>query len=280
MPRCAAHAKASEPASRSSVREQNVSATAPLPPPVETWRAGYLRLAAFPEQPVYGIAQNWWQELTGSEASECNEKRQTREKTESGDFAGANLLLEIDLVRVQWTAQVVYNPLEIDSAVPTLGPFVDRSNWFRELMKVWLGKAPPLKRLAFAGRVEQPVAGHVEGYELLNRYLRSVDVDTKSSDFLYRVNRRRSSRTGIPDLEINRLCTWAVRKQTLRVNVSSAMEPPQVTQSEFYATVAEFDINTVPELPGGLLPSGEGLIAILHELVDLATEIATVGDQP
>lgn len=238
-----------------------------------------MRLAAFPEQPAYGTTQNWWQELTGSEASECNEKRQTREKTESGDFAGANLLLEIDLVRVQWTAQLVYNPLEIEAEFPTLGPFVDRRDWFRELMGAWLGKAPPLKRLAFAGRVEQPVASHVEGYELLNRYLRCVDVDPKSSDFLYRVNRRRSSRTGTPDLEINRLCTWGVRKQTLRVNASSlAMEPPQVAQSEFYSTIAEFDINTVPELPGGRLPSGEGLIAILHELVEFATEIATVGD--
>jgi hypothetical protein len=257
-----------------------VSANAPAPPGVETWQAAYLRLTVFPVEPPYGIHQNWWQELTGAEATEVAENRQQREKTESGDFDGINLLLNTNLLQTQWTAQMVFNPLEIADTLPAIGPFPARRDWFRDLMQQWLPTVPPLRRIAFSGRLEQGVSNHAEGYRRLDQYLRCVDLNPDSSDFIYRINRPRPSGTNTPDLVINRLSTWVLRKLTLKTNASSpAMEPPQVARLELYASSVEFDINTVPGYSGEALPQ-TALPDIFSELVDCATEIATHGDRP
>jgi hypothetical protein len=71
---------------------------------LEAWRAQNLRLIAFPVQPQYGVAQNWWHELTGASPENILDRPQKHEREESGTFQGYTLSLAIDLLRIQWTA--------------------------------------------------------------------------------------------------------------------------------------------------------------------------------
>jgi hypothetical protein len=137
--------------------------------------------------------------------------------------------------------------------------------------------------VAFAGVLLQPVTTREAGYELLDRYLRCLDVDPQSSDLLYRINRRVPSRTGLAELQLNRLTTWSVGRFGVVVGtqlLGEAGQPGagQVERVDRYACVLELDINTVPEPRDRTLPS-EGLSAIFNELLELGTEIAARGDQ-
>jgi hypothetical protein len=82
-------------------------------------------------------------------------------------------------------------------------------------MDQWLQHCPPINRLAFTGSLLQPVDNHPAGYEILNRYMRWVEIDPQSSEFLYRINRRANS-TAVQGLDLNRLSTWHGTLQSSR----------------------------------------------------------------
>jgi hypothetical protein len=154
---------------------------------------------------------------------------------------------------------------------------MERQRWFRGLMDQWLPKCPPIKRLAFTASLLQPATGRRASYELLDSYLRCVDIDPESSEFLYRINRRRDSAIGVPGLVINRLSTWLGAKFVVLTGLVEAGIPEQpLRQQETSYCALELDINTAPDFPR-LLPQGD-LIRIFGELVESAVEIATRGD--
>jgi hypothetical protein len=253
-----------------------------LPPPEpNVWQAQYLRCISFPVQPQHAVAQNWWHELTGTDRESRVEKK--REIEEEGTVEGVALSLSIDLLRVQWTVAPRISAENAPDGFPVLGPFLQWRDWFRNLLQRWFALSPPVRRLAFAGVVLQPVATRDEGYGLLDRYLRWLDVDPQSSDLLYRINRRVPSRTGVPDLGINRLMTWSVGRfevllRTQLLGEAGQPEAGQVERTERHACVLELDINTVPEPRDRILPQ-DALPAIFDELLELGTEIAARGDQ-
>src|SRR5262245_4179530 len=148
-----------------------MSATAPPPPEPSVWQAQYMRLLAFPAVPQTTAEQNWWQELTGLDAESSVRKR--HERTDTGLFQGVFLALEIELMRVVWTASPRVGVGDLIEQLPTLGPLMERRALFQELMRQWLQHhCPPIKRLAFASRLIQPVDDHRSAYQLLDRYLR------------------------------------------------------------------------------------------------------------
>ncbi len=251
-----------------------MSANAPPPPGPAVWQAQYLRLIAFPTQPHVGVDQHWWTDLTGAESESTTRKRHERE--EQGPFEGAILSLSIDLVRIQWTANPRIDENQVQMP-PTVGAFGERQAWFRGLMERWLEQCPEISRLAFACLLLQPVESREVGYETLNRYLRWVDIDPQSSDFMYRINRRRES-AAVPGLSINRLGTWSVGRF---VEVEAQIGPPGVTAQIVpqiaHACALELDVNTVPEPANRILPH-QNLPRLFGELVDLGIDIATHGD--
>src|SRR5262249_17916290 len=100
------------------------------------------------------------------------------------------------------------------------------------------------------------------------------------SDFLYRINRRVGSSSGIPNLEINRLSTWSAAQYTLAIRARLPGELPagpgqSITQQ--YVCALELDINTAQDFPGDILPP-EALPRIFAELVDRGMELAAKGD--
>jgi hypothetical protein len=142
----------------------------------------------------------------------------------------------------------------------------------------WLeDQCPEIKRLAFLGTLFQPVANHQEGYQRIDQYLRHVEVFPDSSDLLYRINRRAQSRTGIENLAINRLSTWSVPKLETQMIAQAGGERRAERQTSDFFCALEFDVNTSHEYQGSSLPRGR-LRALLEELVEMATGLATRGD--
>jgi hypothetical protein len=265
-------------------RGNQMSATAPMPPDPAIWHAQYLRLIAFPTEPQDAVEQHWWQDITGLEVESSLLKRHERRYV--GNFQGTSLELNIDLLRVQWTASPYIDEENAPEQLPTLGSFLERREWFQALMIRWLQRCPPIKRLAFAGALFQPVADHQSAYQRLNQYLRKIEIDPDTRDFLYRINRRTASLIGIPNLFINRLTTWTAGRYTVEISARLAnplaspliVERGQpVARREQYACLLELDINTVPEFPGDVLPQ-DRLPQIFAELVEIGEEIATHGD--
>lgn len=258
-----------------------MSAMAPLLPDPSRWQAQYMRLIAFPTEPHASVEQQWWQDLTGLEVESSLRKK--HERADTGLFQGVSLALEIDLLRVVWTASPRIDAGNPPEQLPTLGPFLERREWFQELMSRWLQHhCPPIKRLAFASELIHPVDDHRSAYLLLDQYLRKIEVDPDTSDFLYRINRRTPSSTGIPNLFINRLTTWTAGQYTIEIRAGLAGQQwaeadRAIIQKKQYFCALALDINTIPDFPGGVLPHDE-LSRIFNELVNLGVAIATQGD--
>ncbi len=259
-----------------------MSVNADPPPGPEAWQAQNLRLIAFPRSPQFATQQNWWMHLTGAEPENVLDRRQRHEREESGTFQGASLSLAIDLLRIQWTVapRVDAENINLEDQPPVLGPFSERQGWFRGLMEQWLPHCPPINRLAFTASLLHPVDDHPSGYQLLDRYLRWVEIDPQSSEFLYRINRRMPTATGIQGLVINRLSTWAVGKFTVLAQAIMGVDQPQADQQllrgERFACVVELDVNTIPDFAGPL--PQQDLPRIFAELVDAGVQLATHGD--
>lgn len=255
-----------------------MSRNADAPPNLEMWQAHNLRLIAFPAQSQYGVTQNWWQGLTGVGAENILDRPHKHEREETGTFQGHTLSLVIDLLRIQWTATPLIDADNFNLAEqpPILGPFMDRQEWFRRSMEQWLLHCPSITRLAFAANLLQPVENHQAGYRLLDRYLRWVEIDPDSSDFLYRINRRANS--AVPGLGLNRLSTWGVTKFAVLVQAIGGGGPQgeELMRRERFACSVELDINTAPEFQKPLPQAN--LAAIFGELVDAGIHLATHGD--
>jgi hypothetical protein len=224
------------------------------------------------------VRQNWWQELTGAEPENVLEKRQKQEREESGVFQGAVLSLSFDLLRIQWAVspRLDVENLPGGQLPPCLGSFIERQAWFRALMERWLPHCPAVHRLAFTASLLQPVPDQPAGYRMLDRYLRWVEIDPQSSEFLYRINRRANSAI-VQGMGINRLSTWLVAKFAVLMRIVEGGHPEQqIEPTETFACAMELDINTAPEFRGPL-PHAD-LPRIFAELVAAAVEIATRGD--
>ena len=242
------------------------------------WEAQYLRMIAFPTEVRTPTDQEWWKEVTGAEPESSTRKLHNR--VDTGIYDGISLNLEIDPFRVKWTMSPHIDPENLPERFPTLGAVRTRRDWFVEVMRRWFEKAPPISRLAFAGSLLEFVETKEEGYERLNNYLPHTEVDPTTSDFMYRVNRRRASCVGIEGLEVNRLCTWTCVTINIGVHpqaISPVGAPIQPLIDDTNACALELDINTVPGSSGSELPK-ECLGEILCELVDFGMEVAEKGD--
>jgi hypothetical protein len=146
------------------------------------------------------------------------------------------------------------------------------SRWFE------IDDLPSIARLAFGAIVLCPVEDHQTGYQRLNQYV-PVELDpVASSDFIYQINRRRDSNTGIPELVINRLSRWSVAHGTLTNFALGPTGPIATSGPTYFACRLQLDINTVPG-SSTILP-GQQIPRIFYELVELGEEIIEKGDIP
>lgn len=245
-----------------------MSRNALSPPSPDAWQAQYLRLIAFPRQPQHAVRQTWWREVVGQDPETVTAKSGERE--EHGPFGRDVLSLAINPLKIAWTVAPEVTPIELMGGPPSVGIFVAAAQTFQSAMQRWLPLAPPLQRLAFAGAFLQTVANKEEGYRLLDRYLRPVEVSEDWRDLQLLVNRRVDSAV-LPGTLVNRLSKWAVIEYSISMSAGASEQ-----ENSCHACMLDLDINTVPSTPPQDIPA-EQLSALFAELVSFGQDVASEG---
>jgi hypothetical protein len=244
-------------------------------PPLSEWKSILLRLTAFPSPNDSFDGEKWWETVTGVAPDTKTEQPKTPEKIHQGSFEQGILTLSLLPVRINWEYAATVEQFLLKEEFPVLGSFAEQVNIFETVMKLWLGnESPTLARLAFGAQVIQTVDNHKEAYNRLSAYLPFEIDGSNSSDFLYRINKKRQSKLNLEGLEINRLSTWSALR--FQGNIRSSASPRQNRALERYACFLELDINTSPDFEGDL--KSDVLSDVFSELIALGLEIAERGD--
>ncbi len=247
--------------------------------PETSWSGETLRLSLF-YSPVTELRVNgWWEHVVGQAPDSSTNKPKSGEVVEIGNVDDAQLVLQSQprAGRVDWIMQAAAGELSEQS--PSLFPVMSASFINRMTRFLKVPGIPPLNRMAFGAVVLLPVTDPEQGYRTLSDYL-PFDIDrTNSSDFLYQINRLRSSKN-LSDLKINRLMKWSVG---LSQRSSFAIDAQKLMAVATHETVAvncriELDINTVFAADRSL--PNDRLESLMMELQELAREIVQEGDIP
>jgi hypothetical protein len=237
-----------------------------------------MRVTAFPSEVLPAErASSWWENAVGFPPEAILTRPKAGQHQSRGEFEGRRLTLQIQPGRIEWRLNALVKD-DDELAVPLIGPFPEVSTSLSKVVTTWLPEAPAIGRFAFGAALLQPVDSLRGGYLLIQQYLPNVQVDADgSSDFLYQINRRRSTTTPIDGLQINRLMKWSVpvvQQVVVTVGEDGVVTRTMGTEP---ACRLELDINTAPEF-GAVLPA-EHLGALLQELMNLGREIAEEGDR-
>jgi hypothetical protein len=243
------------------------------------WQAERLRVTAFPASSSLIEEVTWWAEMTNIQPEEITRRRSQGLFRQVGPFETGQLNLTIQPGRINW----LFAPIEGDERsiddFPVLGSFENVLDMFLPLMRRWLEleTRPMLNRLAFGAVLLYPVENRQIGYEQLDSFLPTIELDTEGvSDFQYQINRPRPSNTQIEGLEINRLSKWSVAA-TRQVHVQMRGDSVGgLSGNELSACRLELDMNTSQYFQGELVPNQ--LPEVFDELINLGREIVRRGD--
>jgi hypothetical protein len=245
------------------------------------WRVESLRVTAFPSPTTRLDDTQWWPTVFGQPAETRVSRPRLAGYQEAGPFERGKAILTVAPARIDWHFAPVEPVADADPvALLNVGSLSEAIPPFFGIMSRWLPLAPDLQRLAFGATILLPSADAPDAYKHLQRLIPSVRIDGRSSDLLYQINRPRASRSGIANIQINRLSKWSVGLLQ-RVLLSVTPTGVQQIMQEANATTVirlELDTNTAPSFVGNL--PRERLSEILDELADLAVEIAIRGDIP
>lgn len=245
--------------------------------PLSNWQVQVLRCTAFYAPDETFDISGWWAEVTGNLPEIETKKLKDGISIEEGPFKDGKLTLTKSPIAVDLRLRLPDKlPNEVNG-VPTIGNFEEQCPQFVSLVKKLIDVTtfPLVKRLAFGSVINLPSKNQQEGYTQLTTYIKNVKIDpVKSRDFMYRINRRRTSQTGIQGLVINRLNVWSVPSYHTFVSPIPTSEI-KLTKSH-YACQLEIDINTCQEFQNKL--PKEKLGGIFDELVNMGKEIISQGD--
>lgn len=233
---------------------------------------------------MLGKPQTWWRDQFGLDSTTS---RKGVKQEESGEVRGTEVTLTVDPIRIRWMVKpATANPENIladpqSFLCPVLGSFGDAKGNFLSLMERWLPSCPPIKRLAFAGRLVWFAESTEATYERLQQFLHQVKFIPGSKELQFRINRPRSVQVAGTELSINRLSTWTSVKAHGGLRVAGGGMPlsqEMLPLAAFYMNALDFDINT-PADRTDALPK-ESLSVLFRLLVSMASEIAENGDIP
>lgn len=237
-------------------------------PKIEKWFAQNLRLTAFLTHTCEVESIPKWEETLGELPEQSTTQPKAKISEETGKFGKGLLSLKFVPGRIDWHYLSIFPTDNIAEDFPNIGQFIEAMELFKPVMVKWLESCCPLTRLAFGVQLNLPSENHKDAYNLLNDYLHSVELDPNSSDFLYSVNRIRPSKSGIPDLKINRLSHWRAMKMVLKTK--------SLESDPIFAITIDLDINTVPIKD--VVISKKHFNTLFNELIEMAIEIAEKGD--
>ncbi len=239
-----------------------------------------MQLIVFPADPVAALQRDWWQGLTHRPAEDA--RRRPIDRFESGRYNDLNLAVATDLQKISWMISAEVRPDTMPEVLPAIGSYPIVRDRFVAMLTPWLaGSCPLVNRIGFAGAIVQPAADHEAAYRRLGEYLSTtVQVDPRSTDFNYRVNRPRTPDLDIPGLTINCLSTWSALnvQSSFRAVLPHGIQHSVALRLDLYACMMQFDINTSANREQPL--SQEVLPDLFRELISKATEVAEQGDRP
>ena len=238
-----------------------------------TWLLDELRFTVFPVS-AFKSGEGMWKERVGEEPEQELSRPRDGTFRAEGPFIEDRLLLHIDQSSVHWIYHK--NPPEADTepAELMIGEFPEAARPLKELVGSWLHSCPPLKRIAWGLQLTKLAKSRGHGFEIASEYLKNVKIDRNNSfDFLYQINRRRRSESGVPKLEINRLNSWRVIQ---RVSGGAKWVAGEAVASHLCSLT--LDVNTSHEYLGPFPP--DKLEAVQEELFEAACDIAVHGDIP
>ncbi len=245
------------------------------------WKAERLRLTAISNSPLDEYAQNWWDYCVGEKPESNNYQPKIGRRQIQIPYSSGQLLLVIENNRADWVLEFEL-PSMFEDDVETTVPYFDASlEGMKDLLGKWCQSPIDTTRLAFGATLLTKVNDRIRGYELLNDLLPSVSLDPEgSSDFHYRINRRRDSSV-LDDAEINRLSHWSVaslRSSGLVVGPDSVkVLDGGVKQDTWFACRADLDINTAPEISERGIPK-DLMADVFGELIEMAIDLSVHGD--
>lgn len=236
------------------------------------WQVELFRLSLFLSPTTETETALSWESLVGESPASLESQPRLGIQQESGPYNAGVLTLVQQPQRVD----CVFSALEQkENSFGYIGPLRETLQSFTEISLRALAKSPRLIRLAFGAVLLQPAESRTAGYRQLAPLLPAVTLDPDNmSDFMYRINRRRSSKI-LDKLDLNRLSSWSVAA------LLQAQFPfgGQATVKEYaFASRIELDINTVPDYKADLPQDKLG--DLFRELSEYALEIAEQGDRP
>src|SRR5260370_21426889 len=150
------------------------------------WQLEFARLIVYPVESPLVNPKQWWQDLAGQpDDFELRETRQSWKVT--GSFRGARLSLTVDPNHIVWEVQ----PAKVEDEVlpgkveelPTLGPYRDKLYEVVALLTPWFENArPPIRRLAFGGKLLQPAATVQQAFRVLAAHLPWMKLEPLPND--------------------------------------------------------------------------------------------------
>ena len=251
---------------------------------LSVWQTHSFRITGFVSPTgVVGNPIQWWESVIGSPPEKEMNVRARSEMHFEGSFEGTWTTLRILPGRIDWSVAIHPEEQSNSPVLLTLGSFSDiLESHINVISERWfnLESYPLMQRLAFGVELVTPVENREAGYDVINQLLPSVELSTKdTSDFLYQINRRRSSKV-VDELEINRLSRWSINLyKSARFSLGADLSSQAIIAGDatFYAAVT-MDINTVVDYGGDFDKDKSN--TIFRELLELAQEIAVEGDVP
>lgn len=238
----------------------------------QQWRMANLRFTAFVSQIPFPVdGEELFQSFFG-----FTHDTETRRKGEfmsefSSEKGGVLYQTTISGPKIDFTVSPGFALAEVPDEMPSLPTEGHFEASFNEAANRLLEIIPALVRLAVGGHFIFPAADKETGYTLLGKFLPTVKIDPiGSSDFQYRINRRREIELGERKVTINRLVTWGCLGFNVQVMGSSASRASD-------SVSAITDVNTDPstDVPSF---STEDRKLIVSSLFSFSRELAEKGD--
>ena len=244
---------------------------------VGEWDIDSVRVSIFHSAPSGLLQPGLWKEVTGSPPESVDERPREGRTIARGGEDGNQLILIIQDQRLDWQIRPVPPARPAPGTLLMLAGVEKILPLLRKAVRRSAKNIPHVHRLAFAPIFIRKSPSQIEGLQALSSYLPVLNADAlKGSDFIYQINRRRSSNV-VPYLRVNRLAKWETQEFMQGTLSIESARAPQVTTTPTPARLLHLDVNNVPWDKG--LPK-KRIIEIFDELVMHACELATKGDVP
>ena len=240
--------------------------------PKPQWRIANLRFTAFAsEMPFPATRGELFQDFFGFTHDEETDRKREFMSEFSSVKGGVLYQTTISGPKIDFTVSPALSPIEVPDGMPSLPQEGNFEAIFSDAAKRLIKKMPRFARLAAGAHFILPSAGKEEGYRAMQIFLPTIKIDpVGSSDFQYRINRRRNLSLQEKSVSINRLVTWGCLGFKLQMMGNTSTHVGD-------AVSAMTDVNTDPSFDISSFTS-EVQLTIIETLFNYSRELAEKGD--